>query len=253
MALYDLENRTRAFGAVRRWRGQDGRWYSDTHKGDDYAETYGNDPFPAIQPGKVIAKFRSSTFGNLLWVRRDPHVVVKYHMLDEPSPFEQGDTIKPGDIVGRTGASADNASGNHGHLQVEVDGLPVSPRPYITGSAAGTTSSSFDNQEDELSDKAEQQIDAIWRWIRGDGPDAAGTLIYQIKKDTSEIVKGTREMDAPDTRNRIGNLQYAMGLLLERDGKAPEFMGELDDAELQAIAKTVNDERDRRERERLGK
>lgn len=134
MALYDLDNRTRAFGVARRWKDADGQWRSEAkHKGDDYAETYGNDPVRAVQPGKVTAVGKSSVYGNYLHVRRDARTVIRYHMFHSLPSFRVGDDIEAGDLLGRTGASAANASGNHIHIQVEVNGVPVDPRPYIAG------------------------------------------------------------------------------------------------------------------------
>lgn len=145
MALYDIDNRTRAFGAVRRWQGQNGVWYSDTHKGDDYAETYGNDSVLAVHDAKVIDNRYSSTYGWLLWTRSlsNPDLVIKYHMLDEQSDRAIGSTVSAGKSqIGRTGASAANASGNHVHIQAELNGVPVDPRPYIVGGAIGSIPSS---------------------------------------------------------------------------------------------------------------
>lgn len=133
--LYDLKNRTTRFGQKRSWVGQDKKPRSDTHKGDDYAATYGNDPVPAIQPGTVTVNSYDSVFGWRLHVRRADGVMVRYHMLAERSPLPVGTSVRVSQIVGRTGASAANASGNHVHIQVEVNGKPVDPRPYITTAA----------------------------------------------------------------------------------------------------------------------
>lgn len=161
MALYDLDNRTREFGVARRWRDAFGRWRTEAkHKGDDYAETYGNDPVPAIQPGKVIAKGKSSIFGFYLHVRRDSRTVVRYHMFQSLPALLFGADVEPGDILGRTGASAANANGNHIHIQVEVDGVPVDPRPYIARTTpAGNGSTTIG--DDDMSAAAENDIKNI--------------------------------------------------------------------------------------------
>ncbi|SFN65952.1 M23 family metallopeptidase [Mycetocola miduiensis] len=133
MNLYELKCRTRAYGVSRRWRDAFGLWRSEAkHKGDDYAATYGHDPVYAIQPGKVVAVGWSPIFGYFLQVRRDAFVVVKYHMFERQPAFVKGDQILPGDYLGRTGASADNASGNHIHIQVERLYFTVDPRPFVT-------------------------------------------------------------------------------------------------------------------------
>jgi hypothetical protein len=161
MGLYDLRNRTTKFGQVRKWTGQDGRKYSDTHKGDDYAETRGNDPVYAIEPGVVVKSEYSSTFGHMLWVRRSDGLVIRYHMLNERSPLAVGAEVFEGvTLIGRTGASAANATGNHVHVQAEINGKPVDPRPFIEGAQivdniggenlAGGSSTTFP-EEDEMS------------------------------------------------------------------------------------------------------
>ncbi|ONI63900.1 hypothetical protein ALI44B_04550 [Leifsonia sp. ALI-44-B] len=137
MGLYDLKNRTTKFGDKRSWIGQDKKKRSDTHKGDDYAATYGNDPVPAIQPGVVILNSYDPVFGHRVYVKRRDGLVVKYHMLNEPSPLKVGESVTPGQIIGRTGASAANASGNHVHVQTEKGAALLDPRPFILDYLAG--------------------------------------------------------------------------------------------------------------------
>lgn len=144
-SLYSLIYRTRRFGVARGWYGSGGKWYSDIHKGDDYARTRGHDPVPAFAGGTVVARGYSNVYGYYLHVRPYSGRLDRYHMLEGPSPAAVGQVVSTGTIIGKTGASAANASGNHVHVQVELNGVPVDPRPYIerflSGSPADTSSS----------------------------------------------------------------------------------------------------------------
>lgn len=140
MALYDLKNRIRAFHEIRNLNVgtvKNPRWIINKHLGDDYAETYSNDPVYAVQPGKVIFSGFSSTYGNYVMVRRSPRIVIRYHSLHGLSALKAGDEVATGDFVGLTGKSASGASGNHVHVQVEDGGIPIDPRPYIAGATFG--------------------------------------------------------------------------------------------------------------------
>lgn len=143
--LYALDNRTRKYGVARTWKDANGTTRTEAkHKGDDYAETYGHDPVYAVQPGRVSNVGKSSIFGFFLWVRRDAITVIRYHMFKDRPGFLIGQQISPGRLLGYTGASAANASGNHIHIQAEVRGIPVDPRPYISGWLSGNVEQ-FDN------------------------------------------------------------------------------------------------------------
>lgn len=222
-------HRTRAFGAVRTWKGQDGRTYSDTHKGDDFAETYGNDPVPCIQPGKVFARGHSGTYGYYLWVRRADGVVVKYHMFSSMPSIGIGVELSPGQILGYSGASADNASGNHSHIQVEVGGVPVNPQPYIwqyIGSPAGGWAST--PIEDDMTPEQANQLKFVYDAILKGGPDMpdkgrsigqslAGivTVVDQIKANVTQTVQRTGSDGKPYPVTQIQELADAKTVAME--------------------------------------
>lgn len=161
MALYDLDNRTRAFHEVRRLNvgtAKKPRWITNKHLGDDYAETYGNDPSYAIQDGTVIFSGWSSTYGHHVRYRlkKNRRIVIGHHSLEWASSLKEGDPVYAGKtLVGHGGESASGADGNHVHIQAEdTDGIrphgtPVDPRPYIVGGAsAGDNSTPF--EEDDM-------------------------------------------------------------------------------------------------------
>jgi hypothetical protein len=220
MALYDLRNRTTKFGQVRHWTGQDGRKYSDTHKGDDYAETHGHDAVYAIEPGVVVKREYSSTFGHMLWVRRADGVVVRYHMLNEPSLLNVGDQVLEGlTLIGFTGASAANATGNHVHVQVEVNGKPVDPRPYIDSSVirddlsggeqtAGNESAPLTptspEEDDMFSDEDRKKLDELWGASKAQKPSADYSLVrlsdrpevfLSVNRESLRWIKDERELE----------------------------------------------------------
>jgi hypothetical protein len=76
-------------------------------------------------------------------------------MFRDHPPYAVGTPISPGQILGLTGASADNASGEHIHIQTEEGGIPVNPQPYIWeylgGSiAGGSTSTPIENEVNDM-------------------------------------------------------------------------------------------------------
>lgn len=211
MALYDLDNRIRAFGESRRLNvgtAKNPRWITNVHAGDDYAETYGQDRVLAVCSGKVIHVGLSSTYGNQVHVRVSSSLVVRYHSLAGKSALRVGDTVTVGQtFIGFTGKSASGASGNHVHIQAEVNGKPVDPRPYISGAAAGGSSRPFDNTEDDMysdADRLRDQavFDAVFNTApslpdngRSIGSSLAGivTVVDQIKSTVTQRVERGRD------------------------------------------------------------
>lgn len=220
MALYDLDNRIRAFGERRRLNvgtAAKPRWIVNVHAGDDHAETYGHDNVYAVQPGRVIFSGWSSTYGWHLRVRRDKRTVVSYHSLEAKSPLEAGADVEPGDWIGLTGDSASGANGNHVHVQVEVDGIPVAPRSYIApavnGSGAdGAPATDFDNttEDDMYTDADRKRDENIADWLFDGGvsanegwPGQPGTVL-RYASDISDAVLRIEAAVKPAvvTRNR---------------------------------------------------
>ena len=60
-----------------------------------------------------------------------------YHMQDGSIAVGRGETVAAGQRIGEMGSTG-NSTGAHLHFQVEVNGLPVDPLPYLLGQAALT-------------------------------------------------------------------------------------------------------------------
>lgn len=250
MALYDLDNRIRAFGERRRLNvgtAANPRWIINVHAGDDHAETYGHDNVYAVQPGRVIFSGWSSTYGWHLRVRRDKRTVVSYHSLEAKSPLEAGDDVEPGDWIGLTGNSASGANGNHVHVQVEVDGTPVAPRSYIApaviGSGAdGAPATDFDNttEDDMFTDNDRKLLNDVADVLHDGGTDVAkgwsgnaGTVLRYAHDISAAVVRIEAAVQpAVVTRNRNSKAT----LLTDADLTHPKVQ---DDADTNSISREL--------------
>ena len=68
--------------------------------------------------------------GNYVVVVVDDHARVIYCHLSE-FQVSTGDAVAPGQVIGLVGATG-LATGEHVHLQVNIDGHPVDPEAFLT-------------------------------------------------------------------------------------------------------------------------
>lgn len=241
------------FGVVRTINGRK----TPPHNGADWATPTGV-RLEACIAGKVSAVGGSLThiWGYFVHVKcdcREEHEE-EFHILRDKPTFKVGDRIALGQTIGYTGSSGalnGKRYAPHHHHSLKRGAVYYDPLPVGWPGVADTVSKPFEEEDDMYTDDDRATVKAIYDWIRGDKPEA-GTTIARTLRDTSEIAQGIRDLNVADTRNRLGNIQYAVGLLLGRDGQAADVVTEFSDEVLAAFGKAAADEIDRRERERLG-
>lgn len=103
------------------------------HAGVDLAVGKGT-PIHAAAAGTVVRAAWFDGYGNCVDINHGGNVMTRYgHMMQLPS-VKAGQTVTQGQVVGYVGATGD-ASGNHLHFEVRLNGKPVDPWPYINGKA----------------------------------------------------------------------------------------------------------------------
>ena len=104
---------------------------SEFHKGIDLSAGCGS-PIYAAGPGTVVAAgWNSGGYGN--WVNIDHgggYVTLYGHMVNSGVLTAVGETVQAGDQIGIEGTTG-LSSGCHLHFQLDVNGQPVDPRPFM--------------------------------------------------------------------------------------------------------------------------
>lgn len=102
-----------------------------SHKGTDFG-SIGAVAVPtyAIGDGTVLIAGYSSSAGNWVVIDHGNGLVAKY-MHHESIRVSVGQQVKKGQQIGNMGTTGDS-TGVHLHLQLELNGVPVNPRDYIT-------------------------------------------------------------------------------------------------------------------------
>lgn len=102
-----------------------------SHKGTDFG-SIGAVAVPtyAIGDGTVLIAGYNSSAGNWVVIDHGNGLVAKY-MHHESIKVRVGQQVKKGEQIGNMGTTGDS-TGVHLHLQLELNGVPVNPRNYIT-------------------------------------------------------------------------------------------------------------------------
>lgn len=95
------------------------------------------DQITAHTGGKVIASGYDSSAGYLVKIRTAPNVVMVYYHLREQSPFQVGDMVNTGAVIGYMGQSG-NVTGAHLHFGIQANGVWVDPAPWLDRNYDGT-------------------------------------------------------------------------------------------------------------------
>ncbi len=107
------------------------QWVS--HRAIDLIAESGT-PVKAMFDGVVLEVLQESSVGCMVKIDHGENVVITYGSLNSCS-LTVGQTIKQGDIIGEVGTTYQDETGygDHLHLEIVVDGVPVNPTPYIDG------------------------------------------------------------------------------------------------------------------------
>lgn len=101
----------------------------EVHTGVDIAMEQGT-PINAVLDGEVILVEKSETgYGYHFAINSGKNTISLYAHCSEIL-VEKGQKIKRGDVVGKVGTTG-NSTGNHLHIEVIKDGVPINPEKYL--------------------------------------------------------------------------------------------------------------------------
>lgn len=101
---------------------------STHHLGADYAVPIGT-ALNAMRDGRVVAAGRYGGLGLRIEIDHGNGVHVVYGHLSEITTAV-GSPVRRGQVVARSGNTG-NSTGPHLHLQIELKGQPIDPRPWL--------------------------------------------------------------------------------------------------------------------------
>jgi murein DD-endopeptidase MepM/ murein hydrolase activator NlpD len=106
------------------------RGFSSYHSGIDLDAPLGS-TVRAAAAGTVIYAGWYSDYGNMIDIRHADGVVTRYAHLSSFVPdVGYGAAVTEGQVIGLVGRTGD-ATGNHVHFEVRINGYAVDPAPYI--------------------------------------------------------------------------------------------------------------------------
>ncbi len=108
--------------------------YQLFHTGIDIANGTVGDPIGAFMKGTVTYAGEKGGFGKHVVIDHGHHVTSIYAHLDSIS-VQAGNEVEIGTVVGTRGDTG-NSTGPHLHFQINVFGIPVNPRVFLSGDPA---------------------------------------------------------------------------------------------------------------------
>lgn len=106
------------------------RGFSSYHAGIDLDAPLGS-TIRAAAAGTVIYVGWYSGYGDMIDIQHSDGLVTRYgHMSAFAPNMRYGTTVSEGQVIGFVGHTGD-ATGNHVHFEVRVNGSAVDPAPYI--------------------------------------------------------------------------------------------------------------------------
>ena len=108
--------------------------FQDHHTGIDIADSMGSigRPVTTFMAGTVSKVMNvDNKYGRYVFVDHGNHVESQYWHLSRAT-VTVGQKVTPGDVIGLEGETG-LATGPHVHFQIDVYGIPVNPRMFISG------------------------------------------------------------------------------------------------------------------------
>lgn len=162
---------------------------------------------PSLTYGRVLDKGFDKQYGYFVMLETGPETMAIYsHLLNNP-PLRVGDSIRPGTIIGKLGATG-FATGPHLHLEIRKNNVPVAPiiPPTLhtkgaTGVDAGSVVSQPSATVIEIIQQEFSRFNLDWRFA---------VAVAQGESNFSPMAVG-------DNGSSLGIFQ------LHRQGKLPAF------------------------------
>jgi murein DD-endopeptidase MepM/ murein hydrolase activator NlpD len=107
------------------------------HAGMDLAVPYGT-PIVAAACGVVVQVGSEGGYGNIVCIRHNSTLTTCYAHMSRFAT-RVGERVHQGEVIGYVGTTGD-ATGPHVHFETRVNGTPVDPAPYLSGSRRVKTS-----------------------------------------------------------------------------------------------------------------
>ncbi|MFD2602345.1 MULTISPECIES: M23 family metallopeptidase [Flavobacterium] len=87
-------------------------------------------PIKAVASGTVILADWTPTNGNVIIIRHNDGIISVYKHAALLTK-EQGDIVKPGEVIAMAGSTGSQSTGVHLHFELWKDGYPINPSQFI--------------------------------------------------------------------------------------------------------------------------
>lgn len=87
-------------------------------------------PVKAVAAGTVILADWTPTNGNVIIIRHNDGIISAYKHAASLTK-EQGDIVKPGEVIAMAGSTGSQSTGVHLHFELWKDGYPINPTQFI--------------------------------------------------------------------------------------------------------------------------
>lgn len=87
-------------------------------------------PIKAVASGTVILADWTPTNGNVIIIRHNDGIISVYKHTALLTK-EQGDIVKPGEVIAMAGSTGSQSTGVHLHFELWKDGYPINPSQFI--------------------------------------------------------------------------------------------------------------------------
>jgi len=84
----------------------------------------------SVMDGKVTKVYQNDILGNIVEITHDKNMISIYQMMSEVN-VKENQTIKQGEVIGKSGKSELSHKENNLHLELLKDGIVVNPEDYI--------------------------------------------------------------------------------------------------------------------------
>jgi murein DD-endopeptidase MepM/ murein hydrolase activator NlpD len=165
---------------------------STNHLGLDFAPS-GGTPIYAVAAGTVVKSGNVGGFGNRVVIDHGEGWTSLYGHMQSASPLREGQAVGAGTYVGPVGTTG-NSTGNHLHLQLELNGTAHDPAPLVEGAALAPATPVFPGGSTTPTKKAPKNMLLISSTQNLDGAAAGYVAVVGVR--TLRHVTTIEQLDA---------------------------------------------------------